>query len=203
MAETTSNAPYLLDSSTFSSEQSSDFGDFRFHTKRSAASPIAFSNDDRTVTASDAFELSWSSVKTNARLHSGKWFFEFHIESMGKGQLGVGFLLDWNVGPDWGFYGYLGASNTAWSYDPSTGDIVSGTKSIHEKLPKLKETGGVIGVELDLPRDKFGSFTFIIDGVRGPTKELPHSGAVAIPAVCLLAAKQIVTIQNLTRSETN
>jgi hypothetical protein len=194
-----SKTPHLLDSSTFSSEQSKDFGDFRFDSKRSAAFPIQFSNGDCTVEAADSFEISWSPVKTKARLHSGKWFFEFHIETMENGQIGVGFLLDWNVGPDWGFFGYLGASSTAWSYDPCTGDIVSATESIHGQLPKMNGKNGIIGLELDLPRDRIGNFTFIVDGVRTPTKELPNAGAVAIPAVCLLSRKQKVTIRNLTR----
>ena len=191
--------PYLLDSSSFSSEQKNDFGEFRFSIDRDADSPIQFSNNDCTVTWPTPPEFAWAPVPTKAKLHSGKWSLEFHVESMQKRQIGIGFLLDWNCGPDWGFYGYLGSSNSAWSYDPSTGDIVSNTDSIHSRLPTFTGDSGVIGLELDLPSNGKGKFTFIVNGVRTPTKEIPHSGAVAVPAVCLLSVGQRVTIKNLVR----
>lgn len=110
--------------------------------------------------------------------------------------LGVGFLLDWqDLGPDWGFFGYLGASSTGWSYDPSTGDIVRATKSIHGGLPKIKNNKGTITMEFNLPKDQPGSATFIIDGVKTPTEELP-ADAVVIPAACLLTKGQKVTLAN-------
>jgi hypothetical protein len=198
--EQTSEKPHLLDSSTFSSEQKNDFGEFRFSTsRRSADSPIQFSNNDCTVEWATPPQYAWAPAQTEAKLHSGKWSLEFHVESMQKRQIGVGFLLNWNIGPDWGFFGYLGSSSSAWSYDPSTGDIVSNTESIHGGLPKFTGDSGVIGLELDLPPNEKGTFTFIVDGVRTPTKQLPNSGAVAIPAVCLLSIGQKVTIKNLVR----
>ena len=191
--------PHLLDSSTFSSEKSNNFGEFRFGSNRSPTSGIRFSNNDSTVEATEKFEAAWVPVQTKAQLHSGKWSLEFYVESMKNAQIGVGFLLDWNGGPDWGFFGYLGSSSTAWSYDPSTGDIVTNTDSIHGNLPKFTGNSGVIGLELDLPKNEIGTFTFIVDGVRTPTKQLPKTGAVAVPAVCLLSSGQKVTIRNLKR----
>ena len=197
------NEPYLLDSATFSVEKVNDFGDFRFDSNRHASSPIKFSNKDCTVEATEPFEISWAPVATKAKLHSGKWSLEFHVESMKNRQIGIGFLLDWNIGPDWGFFGYLGSSRSAWSYDPSTGDIVTNTESIHGNLPKFTGDSGVIGLELNLPQDEIGTFTFIIDGVRLPVKQLPNSGAVVIPAVCLLSGGQKVTIKNSVRLTQN
>ncbi|CAF2522313.1 unnamed protein product [Rotaria sp. Silwood2] len=189
--------PYLLDSSTFSSEKMNNFGEFRFDSNRSTNSSIKFSNNDCTVEWIEPSKAIWIPVETKAKLHSGKWSLEFYVEWMGTHQIGIGFLLDWNIGSDWGFFGYLGSSSSAWSYDPSTGDIVTNTKSIHANLPKFTENSGVIGLELDLPRNEIGKFTFIVNGVRTPTKQLPNAGAVAIPAVCLLSRGQKVTIRNL------
>ena len=194
-----SGEPYLLNSSKFSSEQKSDFGQFRFTDRRNEDSPLRFTNDHCTVEWATPPQLAWVPVSTKAKLHSGKWSLEFHVESMQKRQIGVGFLLDWNIGPNWGFFGYLGSSSSAWSYDPSTGDIVSATESIHGHLPKFNGDSGVIGLEVDLPVNEKGKFTFIIDGIRTPTKELQNSGAVVIPAVCLLSIRQRVTIKNLVR----
>ena len=194
-----SEKPYLSDSSTFSSEKTNNFGEFCFDSNRSANSPVTFSNNDCTVEWTEPANIVWVPVQTRAKLHSGKWSLEFDVQSMGTRQIGVGFLLDWNIGPDWGFFGYLGSSSSAWSYDPSTGDIVTSTESIHGNLPKFNGNSGVIGLELDLPKNEVGKFTFIIDGVRTPTKQLPNSGAVAIPAACLLSHGQKVTIRNLTR----
>ncbi|UJR18985.1 hypothetical protein I4U23_022115 [Adineta vaga] len=189
---------YLLDSSTFSSEQMNDFGSFRFSLpSRTDDSPLVFSADGRTVEWVNESRVIWFPVSTEAKLHSGKWFLEFHVEAVKNWQIGVGFLLDWNIEPDWSLFGYLGSSASAWSYDPYTGDIVYNTKSIHSDLPKFKGDKGVIGLELDIPKNAIGEFTFIIDGVRTPTKQMPNSGAVAIPAVCLLARGQRVTIRSL------
>lgn len=112
----------------------------------------------------------------------------------------MGFLLDWTlVGPDWGFYGYLGSSHTGWSYDPSTGDIVSGTESITQpagSLPKFTGAGGTIAIEFHLPVGAAGHARFVIDGVKLDEKhniELPAS-AVVVPACCLLKKGQKIVI---------
>jgi hypothetical protein len=194
----TSKEPYLLNSSNFSPEQKNDFGEFRFVTNLGSDSSVNFSNNDCTVEWAKPPKIAWIPVQTKSKLHSGKWSLEFYVESMQHRQIGVGFLLDWSIGPEWGFFGYLGSSSSAWSYDPSTGDIVSHTDSVHSNLPKFTGDSGVIGLELDLPPNEKGKFTFIVDGVRTPTKELP-AGAVAVPAVCLLAIGQKVTIRNLVR----
>jgi hypothetical protein len=69
--------------------------------------------------------------------------------------VGSGFALAWNVGIDMGFFGYLGASSTAWSYDPSSGDIVTSTESIAGGLPRIVDAG-LVELELDLKRDHAG-----------------------------------------------
>jgi hypothetical protein len=65
---------------------------------------------------------AWVPATTRLHLHSGTYHWDFVVEEMKNAQIGVGFMLLWDVGPDWGFFGYLGSSVTAWSYDPSTGD---------------------------------------------------------------------------------
>ena len=195
----TQEKPRLLDSSLFSSEESNNFGEFHLDSSRAADLPITFSNSDCTVEWTKQSKIIWVPIETKARLHSGKWSLEYHVESIGTRQIGVGFLLGWNVGPDWGFFGYLGSSSSAWSYDPSTGDIVTNTKSILGNLPKFNGSSGIISLELDLPKDKIGEFTFIVDGIRTPTQQLPNPGAVVIPAICLLSHGQKVTIGNLVR----
>lgn len=191
--------PYLTDASTYSLEEGHNFGDLRFVLRPTSQSTVTLSNGDRTAEWTQASNVVWIPLETKARLHSGKWLVEFHIESMKNRQIGVGFLLDWNVGPDWGFFGYLGSSASAWSYDPSTGDIVSNTESIRGGLPKIEGDSGIIGLEMNVPKDRPGEFTFIVNGVRTPTQNLSNRGAVAIPAVCLLSQGQKVTIGNLRR----
>jgi hypothetical protein len=98
-----------------------------------------------------------------------------------------------------GFFGYLGASNSAWSYDPSTGDIVLDTRSIHGGLPKFADgRRGVVSMELNLPRIAEGNARFIVDGTETPVIDLPD-GAVILPAACFLKEGQKVTLANFQR----
>lgn len=197
MSQTARTTPYLIDASQYPPEKTHDFGDLGFMIHTAFESVVTLTNNDRTVEWTQPSNVSWIPLETKARLHSGKWTIEFHIESMKNRQIGVGFLLDWNVGPDWGFFGYLGSSSSAWAYDPSTGDIVTNTDSILGDLPKIKDDNGLIVLELNLPKDSTGDFTFIVNGIRTPRQKLSNSGAVVIPAVCLLSQGQKVTIENL------
>jgi hypothetical protein len=70
------------------------------------------------------FTPAWIPVPTQMRLHSGNYSLDFVVEEMARRQIGVGFMLLWSNGPDWGHFGYLGSSPTAFAYDPSTGDVV-------------------------------------------------------------------------------
>mmetsp|Transcript_25297 Transcript_25297/g.35440 ORF Transcript_25297/g.35440 Transcript_25297/m.35440 type:complete len:199 (-) Transcript_25297:125-721(-) len=175
-----------------------EIGQFRYSKK--STKYLEFSDDATAVDWKHSVEPApcWIPVETESKLHSGKFTFDFDIENMANRQIGVGFLLDWNIGPDWGFFGYLGSSGTAWSYDPSTGDIVRATESIQGGLPVIKNNKGVITLELFLPRDKPGYAKFIIDGVDTPKVELPE-GAVVVPAACLLALNQKVALKNMKR----
>jgi len=92
----------------------------------------------------------------------------------------------------------MAAESTDWSYGPSTGNIVCDTNSVHDHLPKFTKDIDIIGLEFDLPAEQNGSFTFIVDGARTPTKPL-RLGNVADPGVFLLKIGQILTFQNLTR----
>jgi hypothetical protein len=146
---------------------------------------------------------AWIPARTLLHLHSGTYRWNFTVEQMGRAQLGIGFLLFWELGPqrlpDWGFFGYLGASPTAWSYDPSSGDVVTDTKSIEGGLPKFQDgETGVVSVELDLPRSAAGSAHFISGGVRSRAIPMPE-GAVLLPAACFLKQGQRVTLADFER----
>jgi hypothetical protein len=139
---------------------------------------------------------AWVPASTLAQLHSGVFAWDFDIEEMANAQIGIGFMLLWTSGPDWGFFGYLGSSQTAWSYDPSTGDVVTNTASIQGGLPKFAEAqSGVVSVELSLPREGPGSGRFKVNGVESSAIELPQS-SVVLPAACFLKQSQRVTLAN-------
>lgn len=135
----------------------------------------------------------WVPVQSRARLHSGNFRWDFVISQMGQAQIGVGFMLDWTVGPDWGFFGYLGSSSSAWAYDPSSGDVVLATRSIEGGLPVLTSGEGSVTVEAHLPRHADGLARFVINGVASRAVWLPP-GAVLVPAACLLEVGQKVAL---------
>jgi len=90
----TSDEPYILNSSTFSSEEKNNFGEFRFDTNRRSDSLVNFSNDDCTVEWTKPPQIAWIPVQIKAKLHSGRWLLQFYVESMRNRQIEVGFLLD-------------------------------------------------------------------------------------------------------------
>lgn len=162
--------------------------------------------DPRKQPAGEDLPPVWMPARTRLRLHSGSFRWDFVVEQMGKAQIGVGFMLLWNLGVDWGFHGYLGASATAWAYDPSTGDVVQKTKSIEgglRKFPMLPNSkdrsGGVVRVVLDLPRRAEGRGRFVVDGVSSRPIPLP-AGAVVLPAACMLQLGQRVTLDGFART---
>jgi hypothetical protein len=138
----------------------------------------------------------WVPVQSQARLHSGDFRWDFKIEKIGDGQIGIGFMLDWTIGPDWGFYGYLGSSSSAWAYDPTSGDVVIDTRSIEGGLPIFSQGQGVVTVEAHLPREGSGSVRFVVDGKNSLAIDLPV-GSVLVPAACFLAVGQRVSLQSL------
>jgi hypothetical protein len=143
---------------------------------------------------------AWVPAPTRAHLHSGNFRWDFVVEEMAARQIGVGFMLLWDIGPDWGFFGYLGASTTAWAYDPSTGDVVSNTESIQGNLPKFAGgRTGIVSVFLQLPRTGEGSGRFRVNGMDTRCVPLPE-GAVVLPAACLLQETQRVTLSHFQRS---
>jgi hypothetical protein len=139
---------------------------------------------------------AWVPASTRSHLHSGTFQWDFVIDEMASAQLGIGFMLLWDVGPDWGFFGYLGSSTSAWSYDPSTGDVVYNTESIEGGLPKSADGhAGVVTVRLDLPRDGEGTAWFLMNGMASKPIRLPP-GSVILPAACFLKESQKVTLAN-------
>ncbi len=137
---------------------------------------------------------AWVPATTRLHLHSGTYHWDFVVEEMKNAQIGVGFMLLWDVGPDWGFFGYLGSSLTAWSYDPSTGDVVTSTRSVQGGLPKFADgRTGVVSAFLELPREGSGTARFRVNGVESRTIGLPE-GAVVLPAACFLKEGQRVRL---------
>ena len=75
---------------------------------------------------------------------------------------------------------------TAWSYDPSTGDVVYNTESIEGGLPKFADgRTGVVTVHLNLLRDAEGEAKFSVAGKASKRIRLP-AGSVVLPAACFL-----------------
>jgi len=143
---------------------------------------------------------AWVPASTRLKLHNGTFQWDFVVEEMNNAQIGVGFMLLWDVGADWGFFGYLGASPTAWAYDPSTGDVVSNTASIQGGLPKFADgRTGVVSVYLELPRSAAGTARFQVNGVACRTIGLPE-GAVVQPAACFLKEGQRVRLAGFERT---
>jgi len=169
---------------------------FAFNSKFN--SDLTVSNDQKTVEWVSNITYAWLGIETLLTLYDGRFSMDFNIDSMQNYQMGVGFLLllelpNGETDCDWGFYGYLGSSASAFSYDPSSGDIVSHTDEIISGLPILKGDSGVITLELNLPKESKGEAWFLIDGVETPHIELPL-GAVVRPAACLLRKKQKITL---------
>lgn len=153
----------------------------------------------RKDTYEGLYPPAWVPIRSEAHLHSGLFTWDFTVDELARGQLGIGFMLQWDQGLDWGFFGYLGAGTTAWAYDPSTGDVVTETRSIAGGLPAFADTGrGVVSVQLELPRKRAGAGTFIVKGISSPPVALP-AGAVVVPAACLLREGQRVRLGDLSR----
>lgn len=174
-----------------------NIGEVRWNIEHNKNS-LNFSNNNQTVEWNpENGMIAFLPATTALHLHSGTFVWDFKIEEMSSAQIGIGFMLSWEMGLlDWGFFGYLGAGVTAWSYDPSTGDVVSATKSIQGGLPKFESgRSGIVSVELNLPRDAKGTGKFIVNGVESNAIDLP-TGSVVVPAACLLAEKQKITIEN-------
>ena len=168
---------------------------------------LTLSADRRTVTwgprkpeYKGTYPPAWVPIRSEAHLHSGIFTWDFLVEEMATAQIGVGFMLQWDRGLDWGFFGYLGAGMTAWAYDPSSGDVVTRTESIAGGLPRFADgRRGVVSVRLELPRSASGRGTFIVDRIEAPAIDLP-AGAVVVPAACLLRESQRVVLGPLSRA---
>lgn len=194
--------PYLLKAADLDSE---DRGVLEWDAQHNS-DLLTYTNENRTVEwgprkaeyVAKYYPPIWVPTRTRATLHTGTFQWDFVIEEMACRQIGIGFMLLWNIGPDWGFFGYLGSSTSAWAYDPSTGDVVTSTKSIEGGLPKFADGHtGVVTVHLELPRHSEGVAWFSVDRVNSQPIHLP-AGAVVLPAGCLLKETQKVTLANFT-----
>ena len=58
------------------------------------------------------YPSAWVPGSTLVKLHSGMFLWNFIAEERSHAQIGVGVMLLQDIGPDWGFFGYLGASST-------------------------------------------------------------------------------------------
>jgi hypothetical protein len=204
MSDPEGNAPVLLNAASLAE---ADVGSCTWDPDLNSAL-LSVSEDGLTVEwgpkkpeyEAKFYPPAWVPASTRMRLHSGTFRWDFVVEEMAKAQIGLGFMLLWNLGVDWGFFGYLGASPTAWAYDPSTGDVVCNTQSIEGGLPKFKNRRrGVVSVQLHLPRQDEGSGCFVVNDVKSRPIRLPV-GAVILPAACLLKESQRVTLSRYERS---
>jgi len=193
--------PSLLKAMAFADD---DTGTTKWNTEHNG-DLLSVTNNGHTIEwkplqrGGDELPPAWVPASTCLHLHSGRFRWDFIVDEMAYRQIGIGFMLLWDLGPDWGFFGYLGASPTAWSYDPSTGDVVCATESIQGGLPKFKDgRTGVVSVELEVPRNSEGQGKFIVDGVETLPIRLP-AGAVVLPAACLLKETQRITLANFSR----
>jgi hypothetical protein len=178
-----------------------DWGAFEWDAGRNA-DLLTVSNGGRTIEwgprkpqyTGKYYPPAWVPASTRARLHSGQFRWDFAIDELAGAQLGVGFMLLWDIGPDWGFYGYLGSSTSAWSYDPSTGDVVYNTESIQGGLPKSTDGHSfVVSVRLELPRDSACTAWFSVQRTESRSVALPE-GSVVLPAACFLRESQRVSL---------
>lgn len=44
-------------------------------------------------------------ASTSSHLHGGSFEWDFIVDEMAGRQIGIGFMLLWDLGPDWGFFG--------------------------------------------------------------------------------------------------
>ena len=183
-----------------------DIGLFEWETKRNS-DHLVVSNGGRSIewgprpsrSKGEYYPPAWVPATTLLHLHSGRYRWDYVVAEMACAQIGVGFMLLWDIGPDFGFFGYLGASSSAWSFDPSTGDVVCNTKSIQGGLPRFEDGHtGVVTVSFDLPRNAEGVAWFSIQGVASIPINLPKS-SVILPAACFLKEGQKVTLANFQR----
>ncbi len=174
-------------------------------------------NSDRLTVTGDGLTIEWDGSKdkegkmtpawipasTLLFLHSGEFSLDFQVDEMDKRQIGVGFMIQLTDGVrvdgDWGFFGYLGSSDTAWAYDPSTGDVVTATESIEGGLPRFDNGHtGVVQLHVNVPREAAGSAKFRVNSVDSKPISLP-AGAVVLPAACFLKTGQKITLSNFHR----
>ena len=198
MSEAAGGEPALLKATTLAK---TDRGTFKWDGNHNS-DLLTVSNSGQTIEwgprkpeySGKYYPPAWIPASTRAHLHSGTFQWDFVIEEMGCAQIGLGFMLLWDIGPDWGFFGYLGSSSSAWAYDPSTGDVVYDTNSIQGGLPKIADGHrGVITVHLELPRDAEGQARFSMNGTDVRAIHLPES-SVVLPAACFLKESQKITL---------
>lgn len=121
---------------------------------------LSITDNEQKVHWTQDIEAAWMGTQCLPILKNGIFEWEFEIGPLQNHQIGVGLMV---YPPNWGFFGYLGAGANAWSYDPSTGDIVTETESMKGNLPTIdKENGGIIKVILDLKTNN--TFQFVVDG---------------------------------------
>lgn len=187
-----------------SSREPKDIGEFAWDTTLNAED-ITYGENGKSAVwsqreAGGVGPRLWVPLQSLSRLHSGDFSWSYEIKDMGQAQIGVGFMLDWTIGPDWGVFGYLGSSSSAWAYDPSSGDVVIATASIEGGLPVMAEGYGSVEVQAHLPREGKGLARFVVDGCPSRAVALP-AGSVLVPAACLLEEAQSVTLRDFRRQD--
>ncbi len=159
--------------------------------KENTSSDIKISKDKKTISWETDKYFAWQCAESEALLKGKDYQFDFEMKGMSDAQMAVGFL----VNPiDWGFYGYLGAGQNAYAYDPSSGHIVTETRELFSGLTKIKNSGKVT-LRLYLSRHP-QTAVFIVNETESPIITLPDKAEV-IPGACLFKKGQSVKITNI------
>ena len=106
MSDPTGSAPALLKAVSL---DEGDVGSCEWDPDRSS-SGLSVSEDGRTVEwrprnrelEGGFYPPAWLRATTRMHLHSGNHRWDFVVEEMARAQIGVGFMLLWDVGLDWG-----------------------------------------------------------------------------------------------------
>lgn len=100
--------PALLQADTF---EDHDIGEFRWNPEHNRHL-LTVTNNGQTIEwkprqgSEKNNPPAWVPTSTCLHLHIGCFRWDFKVDEMAFSQIGVGFMSLWDIGPDWGFFGY-------------------------------------------------------------------------------------------------
>src|ERR1041384_4807137 len=109
MSPDSTREPVLLKATTFAV---ADIGSFEWDAGHNADLLTVFNNGltiewgpRKPQYTGKYYPPAWVPASTRCQLHSACVQWDFVIEELASAQIGIGFMLLWNIGPDWGFFG--------------------------------------------------------------------------------------------------